>query len=185
MCPTPCRYFTLSFTFTAQHDDDVVHFAHCFPFTYTDLQVYLQVCLTFILRLHTRSASCTHDLHPVLAHTICILYLHPRSAPCTRTHDLHPVFAHTIYILYLHPRSASCTRTQDLHPVFVPTICVLYLHPRIASCTCTHELHLAPTILIPQYAYFTHNLHLAAICILHLHPRFANLCTSAPSCTLT
>ncbi|KAF5841002.1 hypothetical protein DUNSADRAFT_14858 [Dunaliella salina] len=36
------RYFTLSFTYTAQHDNDVVHFAHCFPFTYTDLQVYLK-----------------------------------------------------------------------------------------------------------------------------------------------
>lgn len=36
-------YFTLSFTLTAQYDDDVLHVAHCYPYTYTDLQRYLKV----------------------------------------------------------------------------------------------------------------------------------------------
>lgn len=30
-------YFTLSFTYTFPHDDDVVYFSHSLPYTYTDL----------------------------------------------------------------------------------------------------------------------------------------------------
>ena len=30
-------YYTLTFTHTFEHDNDQVYFAHCFPFTYTDL----------------------------------------------------------------------------------------------------------------------------------------------------
>ena len=32
-------YSTLAFCFTCEDDDDTVYFAHCYPYTYTDLQV--------------------------------------------------------------------------------------------------------------------------------------------------
>lgn len=32
------RYSTLTFTLTTRHDLDLVHVAHCYPYTYTDLQ---------------------------------------------------------------------------------------------------------------------------------------------------
>lgn len=38
-----CRYFTLSFTVEFPHDGDVVHLAHCYPYTYSDLQHHLAV----------------------------------------------------------------------------------------------------------------------------------------------
>lgn len=31
------QYYTLSFTYKFQHDDDCVYFAFCYPYTYTDL----------------------------------------------------------------------------------------------------------------------------------------------------
>ena len=31
------NYYTLTFTHTFEHDSDTVYFAHCFPYTYTDL----------------------------------------------------------------------------------------------------------------------------------------------------
>ncbi|KAG1662144.1 hypothetical protein FOA52_011017 [Chlamydomonas sp. UWO 241] len=39
------RYYTLTFTYVCTHDGDVVHFAHCYPYTYTDLMRYLAVKL--------------------------------------------------------------------------------------------------------------------------------------------
>ena len=35
------RYSTLTFTLVAEHDHDLVHVAHCYPYTYTDLNEYL------------------------------------------------------------------------------------------------------------------------------------------------
>lgn len=32
-----CGYYTLSFSYKFQHDDDTVYFAFCFPYTFTDL----------------------------------------------------------------------------------------------------------------------------------------------------
>ena len=34
-------YYTLTWTATFKHDNDVVYFAHCYPYTYTDLCRYL------------------------------------------------------------------------------------------------------------------------------------------------
>ena len=34
-------YYTLTFSITFEHDSDVVYFAHSYPYTYTDLQRYL------------------------------------------------------------------------------------------------------------------------------------------------
>ena len=34
-------YYTLTFTIEADHDNDLVHVAYCYPYTYTDLQQYL------------------------------------------------------------------------------------------------------------------------------------------------
>mmetsp|Transcript_108559 Transcript_108559/g.306027 ORF Transcript_108559/g.306027 Transcript_108559/m.306027 type:complete len:931 (+) Transcript_108559:180-2972(+) len=36
------NYYTLTFTVTFQHDCDMVYFAHCYPYSYTDLQKDLQ-----------------------------------------------------------------------------------------------------------------------------------------------
>merc|ERR1719379_338635 len=36
------NYYTLTFTVSFNHDGDTVYFAHCFPYTYTDLQLYLK-----------------------------------------------------------------------------------------------------------------------------------------------
>jgi hypothetical protein len=38
-------YYTLTFTLTAEFDNDLLHVAHCYPYTYTDLQRYLRVRL--------------------------------------------------------------------------------------------------------------------------------------------
>eukprot|EP00045_Choanoeca_perplexa_P003782 m.33382 g.33382 ORF g.33382 m.33382 type:complete len:950 (-) comp12228_c0_seq1:17-2866(-) len=51
-------YYTLRFSWTASYDDDVVYFAHCYPYTYTDLQAYLTSLLArpnsaSIVRLRT------------------------------------------------------------------------------------------------------------------------------------
>ncbi|GFR47481.1 hypothetical protein Agub_g9210, partial [Astrephomene gubernaculifera] len=35
-------YFTLTFTLTTEFDNDLVHLAHCYPYTYTDLQRYIR-----------------------------------------------------------------------------------------------------------------------------------------------
>lgn len=36
-------YYTLTFTLVTEYDNDLVHVAHCYPYTYTDLQRYLRV----------------------------------------------------------------------------------------------------------------------------------------------
>lgn len=36
-------YYTLTFTVEFPHDNDWVHLAHCYPYTYTDLQQHLSV----------------------------------------------------------------------------------------------------------------------------------------------
>lgn len=38
----PQFHYTLSFVYTFEYEDDEVFFAHCYPYTYTDLQRYLQ-----------------------------------------------------------------------------------------------------------------------------------------------
>ncbi|XP_030845619.1 uncharacterized protein LOC582973 isoform X1 [Strongylocentrotus purpuratus] len=35
-------YYSLTWTFTVPHDNDTCYFAHCYPYTYSDLQDYLQ-----------------------------------------------------------------------------------------------------------------------------------------------
>ena len=36
------HYYTASFTITFPHDQDTVYLAYCYPYTYSDLQVYLK-----------------------------------------------------------------------------------------------------------------------------------------------
>ena len=36
------HYYTASFTITFPHDQDTVHLAYCYPYTYSDLQLYLK-----------------------------------------------------------------------------------------------------------------------------------------------
>lgn len=36
-------YYTLTFTLEAEYDNDLLHVAHCYPYTYTDLQRYIRV----------------------------------------------------------------------------------------------------------------------------------------------
>lgn len=35
------QYHCLTFEYTAKHDEDTVYFAHCYPYTYTDLCRYV------------------------------------------------------------------------------------------------------------------------------------------------
>jgi hypothetical protein len=39
---TLMNYYTLHFEYTPTHDHDVVLFSHCFPYTYNDLDQFLQ-----------------------------------------------------------------------------------------------------------------------------------------------
>ena len=34
-------YYTLTWSASFKHDADTIYFAHCYPYTYTDLQRYL------------------------------------------------------------------------------------------------------------------------------------------------
>lgn len=34
-------YYTFSFAIEFEHDDDTVYLAYCYPYTYTDLQLYV------------------------------------------------------------------------------------------------------------------------------------------------
>ena len=38
----PKFYYSLSFTYTFEHPNDLVYFSHCFPYTYTDLMDYIR-----------------------------------------------------------------------------------------------------------------------------------------------
>eukprot|EP00054_Salpingoeca_dolichothecata_P030847 m.254508 g.254508 ORF g.254508 m.254508 type:complete len:1047 (+) comp26731_c1_seq3:106-3246(+) len=65
------RYFyTLSFSWKAKHDNDEVFFAHCYPYTYSDLQDYLRAKCTD-LRLTNRLRRRT--LCKTLAGNVCDL----------------------------------------------------------------------------------------------------------------
>lgn len=39
---TSLPYYTLSFDYTPIHDHDIVLFAHCYPYAFTDLDSFLQ-----------------------------------------------------------------------------------------------------------------------------------------------
>lgn len=39
-------FYSLTWTVQFQHSHDTVYFAHCFPYTYTDLQVF-NFCFSF------------------------------------------------------------------------------------------------------------------------------------------
>lgn len=56
-------YYTLTFSWTAEYDHDTVLFAHCFPYTYTDLQNYI----TSLLGDADRAPFCRSR---VLCHTL-------------------------------------------------------------------------------------------------------------------
>ncbi|GIL75186.1 hypothetical protein Vretimale_7859 [Volvox reticuliferus] len=45
-------YYTLTFTLTTEFDNDLVHVAHCYPYTYTDLQRYIRSLELDPLRRH-------------------------------------------------------------------------------------------------------------------------------------
>lgn len=57
-------YYTLTFQYTFEHDADTVYFAHCYPYTYTDLQNYL----TVLSMDPVRSKYCRQR---VLCETLC------------------------------------------------------------------------------------------------------------------
>ncbi|WIA38712.1 hypothetical protein OEZ86_002012 [Tetradesmus obliquus] len=45
-------YFTLTFTMEFPHEDDTVHLAHCYPYSYSDLQNHLYVLLKVVPMLN-------------------------------------------------------------------------------------------------------------------------------------
>eukprot|EP00039_Didymoeca_costata_P003363 m.67150 g.67150 ORF g.67150 m.67150 type:complete len:1070 (+) comp11865_c0_seq2:211-3420(+) len=56
--------YTLTWKYTFQEHDDVVYFAHCYPYTYTNLQNYLT-------SLHQHPLRSKYIRHRVLCHTLC------------------------------------------------------------------------------------------------------------------
>eukprot|EP00055_Hartaetosiga_balthica_P016386 m.103392 g.103392 ORF g.103392 m.103392 type:complete len:1433 (+) comp9094_c0_seq2:74-4372(+) len=38
---TDRRYYTLTFSYISQYDNDTIYFAHCYPYTFSDLQEYI------------------------------------------------------------------------------------------------------------------------------------------------
>jgi hypothetical protein len=52
-------YFTLTFTMEFPHDDDTVHLAHCYPYSYSDLQNHLYV----LLKVRSLAYICTFSMH--------------------------------------------------------------------------------------------------------------------------
>lgn len=40
------NYYTLSFSYTFKYTNDTVFFAQCYPYTYSDLQLYIQKLLS-------------------------------------------------------------------------------------------------------------------------------------------
>lgn len=70
----PQFYYTLSFVYTFEYDRDVVYFAHCYPYTFTDLQSYLNKCAlqptsSEILRIDTLCSTNAGNDCPVLTIT--------------------------------------------------------------------------------------------------------------------
>ena len=70
----PQFYYTLSFVYTFEYDRDVVYFAHCYPYTYTDLQGFLSRCAlqpdnSTTLRIDSLCLSNTGNDCPVLTIT--------------------------------------------------------------------------------------------------------------------
>ena len=55
-------YYTLSFTVTFDFDDDSVYFAHCFPYTYTDLKYLLSEVWTEDMRTKIRKTFLARTL---------------------------------------------------------------------------------------------------------------------------
>jgi len=41
------NYYSLTFEVKFKHDHDTVYFAHCYPFTYTDLNEFVKRVCTF------------------------------------------------------------------------------------------------------------------------------------------
>ncbi len=58
------RYYTLTFSLRCMYDNDLVHVAHCYPYTYTDLQTYLKVGPYCLQTTHTHSHA--RELAPAL-----------------------------------------------------------------------------------------------------------------------
>ena len=56
------NYYTLSFTMTFDYDDDSVYFAHCFPYTYTDLKYMLNDVCTENMRHKIRKTFLARTL---------------------------------------------------------------------------------------------------------------------------
>jgi hypothetical protein len=52
-------YFTLTFTMEFPHNDDTVHLAHCYPYSYSDLQNHLYV----LLKVRSLTYICTFSMH--------------------------------------------------------------------------------------------------------------------------
>lgn len=62
------RYYTLSFTLTCHHGSDLIHVAHCYPYTYTDLQ---QQLWWMTQEAEARSAVHRRSLCTTLSGNVC------------------------------------------------------------------------------------------------------------------
>lgn len=71
---TQTKYYQLSFRYTFRYAQDIVYFAHCYPYTYTDLSRQLDVYrstprIESILRVDTLCYTIGHNACPVLTIT--------------------------------------------------------------------------------------------------------------------
>ena len=78
------QYFSLTWTFPFPHDQDTCYFAHCYPYTYSNLQEYLVA----ISKDPVKSKFCKiHILcHSLAGNTVCVLTITspPRSGKGTK-----------------------------------------------------------------------------------------------------
>jgi len=61
VCKKKQSYYSLTFTVEFPHDDDLVHFAHCYPFTWTDQQSHIHAMIKV-----SGSPRAGQDLHDFL-----------------------------------------------------------------------------------------------------------------------
>lgn len=73
--------YTLTFTLTLPHDDDVVHLAHCYPYSYTHLIRQGHLCVCLMLQ---QSPSCIGDQTTIWCNCLLPL-LTPQNSRCTNS----------------------------------------------------------------------------------------------------
>jgi hypothetical protein len=127
-------YYTLSFSWTATADEDTVFFAHCYPYTYTDLQNYL----TGLVNHPARGPVCRlRNLCHTLAGNACDLVTVTNFGVSQAAMAARKVYAS-------QPASQACTHTPSFPDAsFTPFFLAIHTHTRLVAHTnvgcCNHR----------------------------------------------